>query len=40
MYSGRDRFLSATECHKLRLVDEVCEFDTCYILPPDERAGS
>jgi ATP-dependent protease ClpP protease subunit len=39
VYSGRDRFLSANECHKLRLVDEVCEFDTCYILPPDERVG-
>ncbi|MCY4624516.1 MAG: ATP-dependent Clp protease proteolytic subunit [Chloroflexi bacterium] len=36
VYSGRDRFLSATECLKLRLVDEVCEFDKCYILPPDE----
>ncbi|MDE2969371.1 MAG: ATP-dependent Clp protease proteolytic subunit [Chloroflexota bacterium] len=38
VYSGRDRFLSATECLKLHLVDEVCEFDTCYILPPDEQA--
>lgn len=40
VYSGRDRFLSATECLKLRLVDEVCEFDTCYILPPNEGARS
>jgi ATP-dependent protease ClpP protease subunit len=32
IYSGRDRFLSATECLKLRLVDEVCEFDRCYLL--------
>lgn len=36
VYSGRDRFLSAAECLKLRLVDEVCEFDTCYILPAGE----
>ena len=40
VYSGRDRFLSATECMKLRLVDEVCEFDTCYIIPPDEGTRS
>lgn len=35
IYSGRDRFLSSAECLKLRLVDEICEFDTCYILPPE-----
>lgn len=40
VYSGRDRFLSATECLKLRLVDEVCEFDTCYILPADGQTRS
>ena len=40
VYSGRDRFLSATECLKLRLVDEVCEFDTCYILPVEEQDGA
>ena len=40
VYSGRDRFLSATECLKLRLVDEVCEFDTCYIIPRDEGGRS
>ena len=36
VYSGRDRFLSAAECLKLHLVDEVCEFETCYILPAEE----
>ena len=36
VYSGRDRFLSAQECLKLHLVDEVCEFETCYILPAEE----
>lgn len=35
IYSGRDRFLSAQECLDLGLVDEVCEFDKCYI--PSER---
>ena len=39
VYSGRDRFLSATECLKLRLVDEVCAFDTCYILSEGEQEG-
>ena len=34
IYSGRDRFLSSTECLKLNLVDEVCEFEPCYILSP------
>lgn len=34
IYSGRDRFLSAQECLELRLVDEICDFEACYILPP------
>lgn len=34
IYSGKERYLSAQECLKLNLVDEVCEFlDECY-LPP------
>jgi len=32
IYSGRDRFLSSAECLDLKLVDEVCAFDTCYIV--------
>ena len=31
IYSGRDRFLSARECLELQLVDQVCDFDSCYI---------
>jgi len=32
IYSGGERYLSARECLKLRLVDEVCEFlDECYL---------
>lgn len=31
IYSGRDRFLSAQECMQLRLVDEICAFDQCYL---------
>ena len=38
IYSGRDRFLSASECLKLSLVDEICEFEPCYILTPDEKS--
>lgn len=34
IYSGRERFLSAQECLKLGLVDEVCAFDACYTLIP------
>lgn len=35
IYSGKERYLSARECLKLRLVDEVCEFlDECYLPPP------
>lgn len=30
IYSGRDRFLSPTECLNLRLVDEVCAYEACY----------
>ncbi|MBI2304757.1 MAG: ATP-dependent Clp protease proteolytic subunit [Chloroflexi bacterium] len=31
IYSGTERYLSAQECLKLRLVDEVCQFlDECY----------
>lgn len=33
IYSGRDRFLSAPECLELGLVDEVCDYDSCYINP-------
>ena len=33
IYSGRDRFLSPSECLKLRLVDAVCSFEECYTLP-------
>ena len=33
IYSGRDRFLSPSECMKLGLVDEVCSFDECYTPP-------
>lgn len=32
IYSGKERYLSAQECLKLGLVDEVCEFlDECYL---------
>jgi len=32
IYSGKERYLSAQECLKLGLVDEVCQFlDECYI---------
>lgn len=32
IYSGMERYLSAHECLKLGLVDEVCEFlDECYL---------
>ena len=34
IYSGKDRFLSATECIDLGLVDQVCEFNSCYIAAP------
>jgi ATP-dependent protease ClpP protease subunit len=37
IYSGRDRFLSSTECMKLNLVDEICEFEPCYILTPETK---
>ena len=43
IYSGRDRFLSPSECLKLRLVDEVCAFDECYspeVLQPAGQASS
>ena len=33
IYSGRDRFLSAREALDLGLVDEVCDFDSCYVNP-------
>jgi len=33
IYSGRDRFLSPTECLKLGLVDEICSFESCYTNP-------
>ena len=32
IYSGKERYLSAQECLKLGLVDEVCQFlDECYL---------
>lgn len=32
IYGGRERYLSAQECLKLRLVDEVCQFlNECYL---------
>jgi ATP-dependent protease ClpP protease subunit len=35
IYSGKERYLSAQECLKLGLVDEVCQFlDECYIVSP------
>jgi len=35
VYSGKERYLSAQECLRLGLVDEVCEFlDECYIVSP------
>lgn len=35
IYSGKERYLSAQECLKLRLVDEVCQFlDECYLPSP------
>ena len=35
IYSGKERYLSAQECLKLRLVDEVCQFlDECYLPAP------
>ncbi|MBI3953878.1 MAG: ATP-dependent Clp protease proteolytic subunit [Chloroflexi bacterium] len=41
VYSGHDRFLSAGECLKLGLADEVCSFDQCYMLaPPSAQAAS
>ncbi len=30
IYSGRDHFLSPTECLAMGLVDEVCPFESCY----------
>lgn len=38
IYSGRERYLSAKECLKLGLVDEVCQFlDECYL--PSQNQG-
>ncbi|MBI4328409.1 MAG: ATP-dependent Clp protease proteolytic subunit [Chloroflexi bacterium] len=35
IYAGRERYLSAQECLKLQLVDEVCQFlDECYLPSP------
>lgn len=40
IYSGKERYLSAQECLKLGLVDEVCEFlDECYITSPPGQAN-
>ena len=39
IYSGKERYLSAQECLKLRLVDEVCQFlDECYLSPAPTQA--
>ncbi|MDO8672632.1 MAG: ATP-dependent Clp protease proteolytic subunit [Dehalococcoidia bacterium] len=34
IYSGRDRFLSAHECLKLGLVDEIANIDSWHLLQP------
>ncbi|MBI2172397.1 MAG: ATP-dependent Clp protease proteolytic subunit [Chloroflexi bacterium] len=41
IYSGNQRYLSAQECLKLGLVDEVCQFlDECYLpTAPTETGG-
>ena len=40
IYSGTQRYLSAQECLKLRLADEVCQFlDECYLPPPPSETG-
>ena len=41
IYSGTERYLSAQECLKLRLVDEVCQFlDECYLpTTPPQNGG-
>lgn len=40
IYSGKERYLSAQECLKLGLVDEVCQFlDECYLAPPTASPG-
>lgn len=41
IYSGKERYLSAQECLKLRLVDEVCQFlDECYLADRAEALGA
>ena len=40
IYSGRDRFLSPTECLKLGLVDEICSFEDCYTALSDPEAAT
>ncbi|MBI4297503.1 MAG: ATP-dependent Clp protease proteolytic subunit [Chloroflexi bacterium] len=37
IYSGHEHFLSAHECLKLGLVDEVCRLDSCYMNLPEGR---
>lgn len=40
IYSSKERYLSAQECLRLGLVDEVCQFlDECY-LPRQFQVGS
>lgn len=34
VYSGRDRFLSPSECLELGLTDEACGFEACYVQSP------
>ena len=40
IYSGRERYLSAQDCLKLRLVDEICQFlNECYLPSPSPGGG-
>ena len=36
IYSGHEHFLSAHECLRLGLVDEVCKLDSCYLKLPGD----
>lgn len=41
IYSGKERYLSAQECLKLGLVDEVCQFlDECYLPTSASQTGA
>ncbi len=37
IYSGHEHFLSAHECLKMGLTDEVCKLDSCYVNIPEGR---